>query len=93
MNPSVRLYFAMPTIVQEDGFRIRVLGPPREHPPPHVHVEKGAEGLAIIRPRVEDRPILVWQVFNMRDADVVAAYRLVEKYHDTLMEAWRRIHG
>jgi hypothetical protein len=83
----------MPTIVREGRFRIRVLGPPREPPPPHVHVEKDAEGLVVIRLRIGDRPLLVWQVFNLRNDDVVAAYRLVEKHHDTLMAAWRSIHG
>lgn len=39
----------MPTVLREDGFRVVVYGPPREHPPPHVHVEHGAKGLVVIR--------------------------------------------
>ena len=83
----------MPTILTEDGFRIKVWGPPREHPPPHVHIEKGAEGLVVIRLRIGEKPLKVWEVFNVRDDEVLAAVRLVEKHHDTLMAAWKRIHG
>ena len=82
----------MPTILAEDGFRIRIWGPPREHPPPHVHIQKGADGLIVIRLRIGAKPLEVWEVFNVRDSEVLAAVRLVEKHHDPLLAAWRRIH-
>lgn len=82
----------MPTIVREDGFVLRVHGPPREHPPPHVHVEQGDEGLVVVRLAIDDRGPSIWAVYNMKDADVVRSFRLVEKHHALLMAAWRRIH-
>ena len=83
----------MATIAEEDGFRIRVYGPPREHPPIHVHVEHGSDGLAVIRLRTRTRPQEVWAVYGMKDRDVLAAYRLVEKYDAVIRETWRRMHG
>jgi hypothetical protein len=82
----------MPTIVREDGFVVRVYGPPREHPPPHVHVEHGDDALVVIRLAIGNRTPLVWAAYNMRDADVLRAFRLVEKHHALLLTAWRRIH-
>ena len=82
----------MPTIVREDGFVLRVYGPPREHPPPHVHVERGDDALVVIRLAIGSRGPSVWAVYNMKDADVVRAFRLVERHHAQLVAAWRRIH-
>ncbi len=83
----------MPTIIVEDGFRVVVFGPPREHRPPHVHVVKGTVGPVIIRLAIERRPPAVWAVYGLADRDVLAAFRLVVKYHDRLLAQWRRIHG
>ncbi len=83
----------MPTIVREDGFVVRVYGPPREHPPPHVHVEHGAESLVVIRLGHDAAPPLVWAVYGMKRTDVLRAFRLVEKHHALIEAAWRRIHG
>jgi hypothetical protein len=82
----------MPTVVRADGFRIVVYGPPREHPPPHVHVECGILGLVVLRLASKTSAAKVWAVYNMKDRDVLRAYRLVEKHHEILLEAWRRIH-
>lgn len=83
----------MPTLVSHDGFRIRVLGPPREHPPAHAHVEYGTDGLVIVRLATPSSPAKVWSVYNMRDRDVLRAYRLVERHHELILAAWRRLHG
>lgn len=83
----------MPTIVSEDGFVVRVYGPPREHPPPHVHVEHGKDELVVIRLGIGLRPPIVWSVYRMKRQDVVRAFRIVEKHHATIELAWRRIHG
>ena len=93
MNPSVGLLFDMPTVVREDGFRVRVYGPPREHPPAHVHVEKGKSGLVVIRLGTPETPPKVWRVYDMKDRDVLKAYRTVEKHHASILRAWRAIHG
>lgn len=83
----------MTTVVRVDGFRIVVYGPPREHPPPHVHVECGAAGLVVIRLGSGENPPKVWAVYDMKDRDVVRAYRLVEQHHEMILEVWRRMHG
>lgn len=83
----------MPTVAEEDGFRIRVFGPPREHPPVHAHVEYGRAGLVVIRLRTKLKRQEVWAVYGMKDREVVTAYRLVEKYDTAIRAAWRRMHG
>jgi len=83
----------MATVVIEDGFTVRVFGPPREHPPVHAHVEYGTDGLAVIRLATRTKPQEVWAVYGMRARDVLRAYRLVEKYEAEIREVWRRLHG
>lgn len=83
----------MPTVFRVNGFAVRVLGPPREHPPPHVHIDKGSAGPVVIRLRMTDRPQKVWKNYDMKYEDVVKAFRIVEENHDLLMKAWEGIHG
>ena len=40
----------MPTVLDANGFQVRVLLPPREHGPPHVHVHKGGAEVVITLP-------------------------------------------
>ncbi|MDF1502301.1 DUF4160 domain-containing protein [Roseisolibacter sp. H3M3-2] len=84
----------MPTIVKEDPFVVKVLGPPREHPPPHVHVHVGKTGLVKIRLALPDNPLKVWEVHGGVDnATVIQAVRLVEQHEAAIRAAWERIHG
>jgi hypothetical protein len=83
----------MATVVVEDGFTIRVYGPPREHPPVHAHVERGPEGLVIIRLSTGRKAQEVWAAYHMKDGDILKAFRLVEKYEASIREVWRRLHG
>jgi hypothetical protein len=83
----------MPTVLKMDGFVVRVLGPPREHPPPHVHFQKGRDALVVIRLRMSDRAQTVWAVYGMKNEDVIKAYRIVEENHDRILEAWEGMHG
>lgn len=83
----------MPTVLREDGFVVRVYGPPREHPPPHVHIERGKEELVVIRLGTSGGPPAVWAVYQMKSHDVVEAFRLVERHHALIEKAWRKIHG
>ena len=81
----------MPTVLKHDGFVVRIHGPPREHPPPHVHVEYGSNVVVIRLGSVGESPA-VWKVHGMRDSDVFRAFRLVEQHHDLIVSAWRAIH-
>jgi hypothetical protein len=40
-----------------------------------------------------DQPLGIRTIVNMRDADVVAAFRLVEANIEMLLEKWRKYHG
>ena len=82
----------MPTILRSNGFAVRVLLPPREHAPPHVHVVKsGAE--VIIRLGEMGRPVRIIEVHGMKTNDVVKAVRLVETWKRELLARWDEIHG
>ena len=82
----------MPTVLNVGGFQLRILLPPREHGPPHVHVWKAGAVVVIDLPD-GDQPLGIRRVHRMRTADVVAAVRLVEANAPMLLEQWRRYHG
>ena len=92
-KPNASVKYRVPTIVREGRFRVVVYGPPREHSPPHVHVEVGPDGLVVIRLGIGSSPPRVWAVYGARDQEVLAAYRLVQIHHGQLLAAWRAIHG
>ena len=83
----------MPTIVREGGFRVQVHSAPREHPPPHVHVERRGQGEVLIELGIHEPRLTIREVRGMRDRDVLTAVRIVERHYDRLMKAWRAIHG
>ena len=82
----------MPTVLRKDGFEVRIRLPPREHPPPHVHVHK-AGGMLIVNLPDGDRPLVVREIDHMRDGDVTAAIHLVQAHAEHLIVMWRRYHG
>jgi hypothetical protein len=82
----------MPTVLDVNGFQVRVLLPPREHGPPHVHVSKGGGEVVITLPDGAT-PLAIRTIHGMKTADVVAAFRLVETHLEPLRAAWRQYHG
>ena len=82
----------MPIVLNGDGFHVRILLPPREHGPPHVHIWKAGAVMVINLPE-GDKPIEIRAIRRMRMADVVAAFRIVEANIDKLSEQWRKYHG
>ncbi len=85
----------MPTYLRADGFVVRIHGPPREHPPPHVHVHRGVEGVAVVGlRRGPDRPH-VWlrAALGLTNREIVAAVRLVEQHAAELIAHWEKLHG
>ena len=85
-------YYSVPTVLDVDGFQVRILLPPREHGPAHVHVRKAGTAVVIDLPE-GGRPLSIRSIWRMRDADVVAAFRLVEANVEMLLEQWRKYHG
>ena len=82
----------MPTVLNVDGFQVRILVPPREHGPAHVHVWKAGTVLVINLPG-GDQLLSLRNVRGMRTADIVAAFRLVEENVGLLLQQWRKYHG
>ena len=86
-------YIPVPTVIRQGGFRVSIFGPPREHGPPHVHVYKGSAAVVVIRLGLPGQGIAIREIHDMKRADVVKAYRLVEAHAETLQKAWEDIHG
>ena len=82
----------MPTFLDVGGFQVRILLPPREHGPPHVHVWKAGAVVVIDLPD-GDQPLGIRKLHGMRTVDVVTAFRLVEANVAMLLEQWRKYHG
>lgn len=93
-KPSCWVYNfeSMPTVLQSDGFQVRILLPPREHGPPHVHVSRAGAEVVILLPG-EGQALEIKTVYRMRAADVIAAVRLIEANLPLLTQAWRTYHG
>ena len=83
----------MVRILEEGPFRVYLYSPPREHQPPHVHVEctRGGEVLIVIGDEYE--PPFVWQNHHMRAADARQALRIVEENQMRFLAEWKRLHG
>ena len=71
---------------------MRILFPPREHAPPHVHVVKGGAEV-VVRLGERGRPVKLIEVHGMKISNVVKAVRLVEIWNDDLLATWEAIHG
>lgn len=83
---------AVPTVLRVAGFRVVIFLPPREHPPPHVHV-RNAHGEAAIELASSGRPQVIRAVAGMRSADAIRAFRIVEEHTEFLLAKWREYHG
>ena len=84
----------MPTVHKEGGFVLKISGPPREHPPPHVHVEVRPNGLVVIRLALETGdPPKIWEAYDVSNAELLTAYRLVAQHERALRRKWEEIHG
>jgi hypothetical protein len=82
----------MPTVLRRAGFRVVVFPPPREHGPPHVHVQD-SEGEVVIELATTRRRQRIRRVSGMHDNNVVKVWRLVEAHADYLLTCWRKYHG
>ena len=83
----------MVKVLDEGGFKAHVYSPPREHHPPHVHVECSEGGEVIIRLGEDGAPPALWQNHHMRLKNVREAIRLVQEHQLRFLEEWRRLHG
>jgi hypothetical protein len=80
--------------VHEEGpFRVYVYSPPREHSPPHVHVECTRGGEVLIRLGDAGTAPSLWQNHHMSAADARQALRIVDEHQVRFLAEWRRLHG
>ena len=76
----------MPTVLRLDGLRFVIY--PNDHPPSHVHVV-GPDWEAVINLiGLELR-----EAYSCTEPDARRALKLVAEHRDTLLAAWRQIHG
>jgi Domain of unknown function (DUF4160) len=82
----------LPTVIRSGGFAVRILLPPREHGPPHVHVVKGGARV-VIGLGTPEGPVKLVKVHGMKDKEVVRAVRLVTIWRTHLLATRKTIHG
>ena len=75
------------------GFEVYVYAPPREHRPPHVHVECSNGGEVLVTLGDAGMAPALWRNHPMREADAREALRIVEENQEQFLEEWRRLHG
>lgn len=83
----------MVKVYDEGVFKVYVYSPPREHEPPHVHVESTNGGEVLVRLGDEQTPPLLWQNHHMSAPDARAALRIVEEHQQRFLAEWSRLHG
>ncbi|HEX8073154.1 MAG TPA: DUF4160 domain-containing protein [Pyrinomonadaceae bacterium] len=91
LGKSKRLGYilAVPTVLEEDGFRVMIHLD--DHRPAHVHVYKS--GLVVINLNNRRTAPSVREVRGMARNEVREALLLVAAHKQVLVRAWRRIHG
>jgi hypothetical protein len=83
----------MVKIHDEGGFRVYVYSPPREHQPPHVHVECTRGGEVLIRLGDDMEPASLWRNHHMSAPDAREALRIIERNRSRFLKEWRKLHG
>jgi hypothetical protein len=83
----------MVKIHDEGGFRVYVYSRPREHQPPHVHIESLRGGEVLITLGDDETGPTLWQNHHMSAADAREALRIVELNQLRFLEEWRKLHG
>ena len=80
----------MPEVFRQGSFVVRVLLPPREHGPAHVHVEC-PDGVVVVtlEPRIGIRE-LYGKVKPNTVRDVLTA---IHDRYDECIAGWRKYHG
>ena len=92
-KPKRWVTILVPTVVRENGFRIVLYLPSREHGPPHVHVFKGTDAELIVWLGTSASPPHVGESLGMASNDIRRAFRLVESHQTRLLDLWRQFHG
>jgi hypothetical protein len=83
----------MVKLYDRGGLKVYLYSPPREHEPPHVHVESTEGGEVLVRLGDKETPPSLWQNHHMRAADARRALRVVLEHQEHFLSEWRRLHG
>lgn len=83
----------MVKIHDQDGFRVYVYSPPREHEPPHVHVESVGGGEVVVKLGDATTAPSLWLNHHMSARDAREALSIVEENQSRFLEQWRQLHG
>ncbi len=87
------LPFTMVRVHEEGAFCVYVYSPPREHQPPHVHIECTRGGEVLILLGDDETAPSLWQNHHMGMADAREALRLVALHQMNFLGEWRKLHG
>lgn len=79
----------MPTLLNQNGFRVMIYTD--DHEPMHVHVFK--QGEIIVNLGDENTPVSIRKNYGMSRPDARRALILVGANQEFLQERWREIHG
>jgi hypothetical protein len=74
------------------GFQVYVYSPPREHQPPHVHVESRNGGEVLVLLGDDDTSPSLWQNHHMSAPDAREALRIVTEHQQQFLAEWSRLH-
>lgn len=81
----------MPTVLQQEGFKIQIFV--HDHEPPHVHARHD-RGVVVVNLAVARGQVPSIRTVKHASADVQrAALRIVMEHNDFLVEQWGFIHG
>ncbi len=81
----------MPTVLQQDGFKIQIFV--HDHEPPHVHA-RHEKGLVVVNLAIANGQLPSIRTMKHASAEVQrAALRVVSENNDFLVEQWGFIHG
>jgi len=78
------------TVVENEKWKIKVYGPPKEHGNPHVHVIAKGEN-AELKVYLEDYAIVEPTNFSKQSVNKILKY--IDSNYDELMDAWEALHG
>jgi hypothetical protein len=83
----------MVKVFDDGAFRVYVYSPPREHQPPHVHVECSRGGEVLVKLGDQETAPTLWLNHHMSIADARQALRTVETHQSRFIAEWGKLHG
>jgi len=80
----------MAELWRERGFVVKVNS--NDHPPPHVHVQKGRGNAVVYLGEAESDPPNLHKFYGMAAKDALIAFEIVCNGKGKAWEGWKRIH-